>query len=402
MSHASTMPLAAAPGDTALLAGSLALFDDLVVTHGPQRRRPGRPRTPTPEALQRLQRPAVPVPPTLPALPGTPAWPSPPPLQHQPPRVPVVRERAWPTRSATPASTADALSPPEPAFEVIGEPCQSLLRINDWEGLRGSLAVNPYRGCTLGCQGCPSAATRVYAKVNAAEQLRDELRQPRYQVKPIQLGTTADAYQHAERGQRLTRGILQLLHDCGNPVVIVTRSTGVLRDVDLLLPMAQQSRLLLAISLCTLDEALSRQWEPLAPTPAERLAVMKRLVKAGVPVALHLAPHPPLASLAPDSNDADLANVIEAAAKAGASMLMYRLQADRPAAADGGPPGPESRREKESKLIELARQHGLSVDRPELDRRHFRPPAPRQPIEPPVARDAAKAPATHGPQRSLF
>ncbi len=60
MSHASTMPLAAAPGDTALLAGSLALFDDLVVTHGPQRRRPGRPRTPTPEALQRLQRPAVP------------------------------------------------------------------------------------------------------------------------------------------------------------------------------------------------------------------------------------------------------------------------------------------------------------------------------------------------------
>lgn len=373
MSHASTMPLAAAPGDTALLAGSLALFDDLVVTHGPQRRRPGRPCTP--------------------------AWPSPPPPQHQPPRVPVVRERAWPTRSATPAtpsSTADALSPPEPAFEVIGEPCQSLLRINDWEGLRGTLAVNPYRGCTLGCQGCPAATDRVYAKVNAAEQLRDELRQPRYQVKPIQLGTTADAYQHAERSQRLTRGILQLLHDCGNPVVIVTRSTGVLRDVDLLLPMAQQSRLLLAISLCTLDEALSRQWEPQAPTPAERLAVMKRLVKAGVPVGLHLAP------LMPDSSDADLALVIEAAAKAGASMLMFRLQADRHTAAVGEAQGPESRREREHKLIELARQHGLSVDRPELDRRHFRPPAPRQPIEPPVARDAPQAPATHGPQRSLF
>ncbi|BDI05540.1 radical SAM protein [Sphaerotilus microaerophilus] len=398
MSHASTMPLAAAPGDTALLAGSLALFDDLVVTTGPQRRRPGRLRTPTSEAPQRLQRP-----PTLPALPGTPAWPSPPPPQRQPPRVPVVRERAWPTRSATPASTADALSPPEPTFEVIGEPCQSLLRINDWEGLRGSLAVNPYRGCTLGCQGCPSVSTRVYAKVNAAEQLRDELRQPRYQVKPIQLGTTADAYQHAERTQRLTRGILQLLHDCGNPVVIVTRSTGVLRDVDLLLPMAQQSRLLLAISLCTLDEALSRQWEPLAPTPAERLAAMKRLAKAGVPVALHLAPQPSLASLASDRNDADLANVIEAAAKAGASMLMYRLQPDRHATADGsGPPGPESRREKENKLIELARQHGLSVDRPELDRRHFRPPAPRQPTEQPVARDATRAPVTHGPQRSLF
>lgn len=378
MQHASTSPSARPAGDTAPCAGSLVLFDDIAEPASlPRRRRPSQ---------RQATVPAERAPTVLPAA-----------------RDPRIRERPWPGAAARSQAAAggEAAASGE---SVIKERCQSLLRINDWEGLRGTLAVNPYRGSdAIGGAGGLSMSRSVYAKENAAQQLRDELRQPRYQVKPIQLGTAADAYQEAERSLRITRGIVALLHDCGNPAIIVTRSTGVLRDIDLLLPMARRSQLLLAISLCTLDRDLSRHCEPDAHEPAERLAVMKRLIRAGVPVGLHLGPG------TPRGDEVAATEVIEAAAKAGATWLLRAAPPQREAAGRDGddacaddPARTVTPAARQAWIDEMARRLGVSASRPALDCGQFRPPALLQPVD----SVSPQGPSPHGeprhPQRCLF
>jgi DNA repair photolyase len=143
--------------------------------------------------------------------------------------------------------------------------------------------------------------------------LRRELRAKGYTVAPIALGTNTDPYQPVEAEHGVTRSILRLLSDCDHPVTVTTRGTLIERDIDILAPMAAKRLAAVAISVTTLDAGLARAMEPRAPAPARRLAVIRRLAEAGVPVRVQVSP------LVPGLTDHELESILEAAKDAGAT-----------------------------------------------------------------------------------
>ena len=194
-------------------------------------------------------------------------------------------------------------------------------------------AVNPYRGCEHGCVYCYARPTHAYLglspgldfetklifKPEVAELLEKELRKPGYTAKTLALGSNTDPYQPVERTLKLTRAILEVLDRYNHPVGIVTKSSGVLRDLDILSSMAKRSLARVHISITTLDAKLARVMEPRAATPARRLHAIAELTRVGVPTGVLAAP------MIPALNDAELENILEAAAKAGARHAGYIL-----------------------------------------------------------------------------
>jgi DNA repair photolyase len=135
----------------------------------------------------------------------------------------------------------------------------------------------------------------------------------------IALGAVTDPYQPIERDRKLTRRILEVLAQARHPVGIVTKSAGVIRDIDILSRMAEERLVKVAISLTTLDRTLARKMEPRAATPPKRLEAMRRLAEAGVPVTVMTAP------ILPALNDAEIEALLEAAYAAGAREAGYVL-----------------------------------------------------------------------------
>jgi len=213
------------------------------------------------------------------------------------------------------------------------EYAKSIISRNDSPDIPFTQSINPYRGCEHGCIYCyarPSHAyvnlspgvdfeTRLFAKVNAAELLRAELARPGYRCEPIALGMNTDCYQPIEREYRITRGILEVLAECGHPVSLVTKNALIERDIDLLAPMAQQNLVHVFISLNNLDHELARRLEPRAAAPARRLETMRRLSAAGIPVGVIVAP------VIPFLTDHQIEPVLEAAYAAGARSAGYVL-----------------------------------------------------------------------------
>ena len=191
-----------------------------------------------------------------------------------------------------------------PATQVVLEQAKSILSKNDSPDIPFTYALNPYRGCEHGCIYCYARPTHSYlnlspgldfetrliAKVNAAACLERELSKPGYAPSPISIGSATDAYQPVERELKLTRAVLQVLTRCEHPFTIITKSAGVLRDVDLIAPAAQRGQAQVFVSLTTLDTSLSRVLEPRAAAPARRLDTIRRLSEAGIPVAVNIAP----------------------------------------------------------------------------------------------------------------
>lgn len=216
---------------------------------------------------------------------------------------------------------------------VTYETCRSALTFNRSPDLPFDRSINPYRGCEHGCAYCyarPSHAnmglspgldfeSRLFAKSNIHEALETELRKPSYRCRPIMLGANTDPYQPNERTHKLSRRVLEVLADYHHPVAIVTKSAMVVRDLDILGPMAEKGLASVAVSVTTLDRELSRKLEPRAPLPAKRLEAMKRLSDAGVPVTVFASP------MIPFLNDAELDDILEAGAKAGATSAAYIL-----------------------------------------------------------------------------
>jgi DNA repair photolyase len=188
-------------------------------------------------------------------------------------------------------------------------------------------SINPYRGCEHGCIYCYARPThsylglspgldfetRIVAKLNAAQRLREALSRPRYVAQQLNLGSATDAYQPVERALRITRGLVELLHDCQHPVSIITKSAGIERDLDLLAPMAQRHLAAAYVSLTTLDPLLARILEPRAASPQRRLRTISALSQAGVPVGVSVSP------LIPFINEPELEHILAAAKAAGAS-----------------------------------------------------------------------------------
>lgn len=220
--------------------------------------------------------------------------------------------------------------------ELRLETARSLISYNRSPDLPFDRSINPYRGCEHGCIYCfarPSHAylglspgmdfeTRLVARPNAAEVLRRELSAQKYKVATLAIGTNTDPYQPCERDQGIMRACLEVLRDFNHPVAIVTKGALVERDIDILAPMAALGLVRVGVSVTTLDADLSRRMEPRAPLPTRRLATIRRLSDAGVPVRIMTSP------VVPGLTDHELEALLAAGAEAGAdaaSWIMLRL-----------------------------------------------------------------------------
>jgi DNA repair photolyase len=194
-------------------------------------------------------------------------------------------------------------------------------------------SINPYRGCEHGCIYCfarPTHAflglspgldfeTRLFFKPDAARLLDAELRNPKYRCDVVAMGTNTDPYQPVERGLEITRRVLEVLAAFDHPVGIVTKSALVLRDLDILAPMAAKGLAQVCVSVTTLDAGLARRLEPRAATPSRRIATIQALARAGVPTGVMAAP------MIPALNDGELEAILERGHEAGASVAGYVL-----------------------------------------------------------------------------
>ncbi|MDI9244275.1 PA0069 family radical SAM protein [Marinobacter sp. CHS3-4] len=231
---------------------------------------------------------------------------------------------------------ADQVCPDSVATEVTDERVKTIISRNQSPDVPFDQSINPYRGCEHACVYCfarPTHAywdmspgldfeTRLIAKPNAAQKLREELDKPGYQPKPIALGVNTDAYQPVEKQRRITREILEVLAEYRHPVSIITKGALILRDLDLLKDLAQQGLCSVRVSLTTLDNTLKGQMEPRTAAPATRLKIIRELSSAGVPTGIILGP------VIPFINDHELERILEAATEAGAtraSWIMLRL-----------------------------------------------------------------------------
>jgi DNA repair photolyase len=235
--------------------------------------------------------------------------------------------RFAPTRSATEDDGWwQEEAPSRLATLVSDELARSALSWNDSPDLGFDRSLNPYRGCEHGCIYCyarPSHAywdmspgidfeTRLIARTGLPERLREEFCKPGYTCRPIALSGNTDCYQPLEAERGTTREILALLLECRHPVSIVTKSTLILRDLDLLAELAYRHLVSVSVSLTSLDDALKRRLEPRAASPTARLRTIERLHDAGVPVGVLIAP------VIPGLTDHELERLLSAASDAGA------------------------------------------------------------------------------------
>ena len=213
-----------------------------------------------------------------------------------------------------------------PSTQLLEERVKTILASNDSPDIGFDLSINPYRGCEHGCIYCYARPThsylnlspgldfetRIVAKVNAAQRLREALASRSYQPTLINIGSVTDAYQPAERKLGITRSVIEVLEECRHPFSLVTKSAGVERDLDLIAPMAQRNLAAVYVSITTLDPALARLMEPRAASPERRLQTIRRLAEAGVPVGVSVSP------VIPFLNEPELERILEAAHDAGA------------------------------------------------------------------------------------
>ncbi len=217
--------------------------------------------------------------------------------------------------------------------EIAHERPKKLITRNESPDIAFDRSINPYRGCEHGCVYCFARPTHAYlglspgldfesrltVKDGAADILRRELSAPGYRPQTIAIGTNTDPYQPIEREHRVMRAILEVLAEMNHPVAIVTKSPLVLRDLDLLAPMAAKGLAKVALSITTLDRALARKMEPRAATPQRRLDAIEALAQAGVPTAVMVAP------VIPGVTDHEIETILTRAHALGAREAGYIL-----------------------------------------------------------------------------
>ncbi len=215
---------------------------------------------------------------------------------------------------------------------VTHEDARSAISHNQSPDIHFDYGLNPYRGCEHGCIYCYARPThsylnlspgldfetRIIAKPNLAQVLRRELLARSYVPRQIVIGSATDAYQPVERELKVTRSVIELLHSCHHPFAIVTKGSGVERDLDLIAPMARRRLVAVYLTITTLDGALARRLEPRAAAPQRRLRTIQTLAQAGVPVGVSVAPQIPFIN-------EDMEQVLEAAAAAGARSAFYSV-----------------------------------------------------------------------------
>ncbi|MFN0206313.1 MAG: PA0069 family radical SAM protein [Planctomycetota bacterium] len=220
-----------------------------------------------------------------------------------------------------------------PKTELIEDHSRSILSSNDSPDVPFSKSINPYRGCEHGCAYCYARPTHEYfglsagldfetkivVKYKAAELLREEFTKMRWTGEVLGISGVTDAYQPVERTLQITRKCLAVCAEFQNPVMIVTKSDLIVRDVDILQQLAAAGAVSVAISVTTLDLQLARKLEPRATSPRRRMEAIRALAKANIPVSVLVAP------VIPGLNDHEIPEILKTAAEAGARFAGYVL-----------------------------------------------------------------------------
>ena len=227
--------------------------------------------------------------------------------------------------------TSEDEAPAQLATTMQVERARVILTRNDSPDIGFDRSINPYRGCEHGCIYCyarPAHAymglspgldfeTKLFFKPDAAKLLEKELSKPSYKVARVHIGGNTDPYQPAERKLGITRGVLKVLDAFNHPLSLITKSALVVRDLDILAPMAERGLVKVFISVTTLDRALARAMEPRAATPDRRLWALQQCAAVGVPCGVGFAP------AIPGLNDHEMEAVLERAAGVGVKEAMY-------------------------------------------------------------------------------
>lgn len=194
-------------------------------------------------------------------------------------------------------------------------------------------SMNPYQGCEHGCVYCYARNThnywgysaglefeqKVLVKKNAAQLLKSKIKSKKWAAAAIMLSGNTDCYQPAERKFGITREILEVLWKYRHPVGLITKNSLVLRDLDLLQPMAAERLVRVAISLTTLDEDIRRMLEPRTASVQQRLKTIETLAAAGIPVHVMLAP------IIPGINDHEIMAMAKKISELGAQSIAYTM-----------------------------------------------------------------------------
>ena len=221
----------------------------------------------------------------------------------------------------------------KPQTTLHAAPIRSLINYNTSPDISADRSINPYRGCEHGCIYCfarPTHSymdlsagldfeTQIFYKPDAVAVLKRELSKKSYKCRPVVLGINTDAYQPAERKLKLSRSILEVLHQSRHPVTLITKSTLIRRDLDILSEMSKQRLVDVWVSVTTLDRTLSRRMEPRTSIPDERLKTIEALAAAGIPTGVIAAP------VIPFLNDHEMERILKAAHDLGAMYAGYVL-----------------------------------------------------------------------------
>lgn len=220
----------------------------------------------------------------------------------------------------------------------LEDTCKTALnRVPDQSRVPFRWTVNPYRGCAHSCHYCFARAYHAYldlgigedfsskivVKTNAVDVLRRELASPRWGGDVIAMGTATDPYQHCEGRYRLTRGIVEALADFRNPLSILTKSTMIVRDLDVFTRLAEVASLTVSMSVGTLDEEIRRVVEPGTPPGARRLEILGRFAEAGIRTGVLVAPILPGLTDDEEHLDEVLADCAEAGVSHASGIVLH-------------------------------------------------------------------------------
>jgi DNA repair photolyase len=226
---------------------------------------------------------------------------------------------------------ADPAEQPSPTTQFLKDSSRSIIARNESPDVGFGASINPYRGCEHGCIYCYARPTheylgfsagldfetRILVKEDAPELLSRELALPSWQPEPLGISGVTDPYQPIERRLQLTRRCLEVLAECRNPAIVVTKNHLVTRDIDILQELASHQAVSVAMSVTTLDGDLKKIMEPRTSPPQGRLAAIEELASAGIPVSVLVAP------IIPGLNDHEVPAILAAAAQAGARYAGY-------------------------------------------------------------------------------
>jgi DNA repair photolyase len=226
-----------------------------------------------------------------------------------------------------------AAEDPAPTTRFYHDRTETILAKNDSPDIGFNRSFNPYRGCEHGCIYCYARPTheylgwsagldfesRILVKTEAPRLLREELMSPKWQPQVVAASGVTDCYQPIERRLKLTRACMEVMAEFRNPVCVISKNQLVARDVDVFSDLAKHGAVAVTLSVTSLKQELSLELEPRASVPAARLAAIRALADAGVPVGINIQP------IIPGLTDHEIPAILQAAADAGAKWAGHGI-----------------------------------------------------------------------------